>query len=676
MTQMHLERAGYTVDLASDGEQGLAMIQTGNYQVALVDYQLPKLNGLELIRTLAEESCLPPTIMLSGMSELAVAVEAMKLGAADYIIKEPGSGYLEHLSAIIERLLEREELLNNIRQADEQLRLAAAVFETTAEGIIITDRDNRIKAVNRAFYNITGYTEDEVIGKNPSLQRSGRHDLAYYQHMWRCLERDGKWEGEIWERRKNGEIYPAWIIINAVCNDQGETTGYVALFSDITERKRQEDKIWRQANFDALTGLPNRTLFMDRLSQAIHSAHREDWSVALMFIDLDHFKWINDSLGHEAGDQLLQEVAQRLRACARESDTVARLGGDEFTIILPDIDGLSGGEQVAKKVLESLAQPLTLAGREESLTSGSIGIAFYPDDTSNADTLLKYADMAMYQAKENGRNAFAFFTKEMNREANQRRNLELELQHALEGGELLLHYQPIISLESGQLASAEALLRWASPEHGMLLPGEFIPLAEETGLILPLGEWVLHAAVEQASTWHQRGLVVPGISVNLSFKQCRDPNFERKLRQVLVEAGLPTSVLRLGLEITEELLQEEGSKHGKMFQRINEMDVYLSIDHFGTGSSSLIQLKQFPVETIKIDRALVQDVINESKVTDLVQSIIALAHTLGMKVVAEGIETAEQSKFLTQAGCDFGQGYFFSKPISAQAFEMYLQSRS
>ncbi len=416
MTQMHLERAGYTVDLASDGEQGLAMIQAGSYQVVLVDYQLPKLNGLELIRTLAEEGSLPPIVMLSGMSELAVAVEAMKLGAADYIIKEPGSGYLEHLSTIIERLLEREQMLSSMRQADEQLRLAAIVFETTAEAIIITDRNNRIQAVNRAFCNITGYTEDEVIGKNPSLQRSGRHDQAYYQQMWGCLEDDKKWEGEIWERRKSGEVYPAWMIINAVCSERGEATGYVALFSDITERKQQEDRLWRQANFDALTGLPNRTLFMDRLSQAIHSAHREGWLLALMFIDLDHFKWINDSLGHEAGDQLLQEVAQRLRACARESDTVARLGGDEFTIILPDIDGRGGGEQVAKKVLESLAQPLTLAGRKEPFTSGSIGIAFYPDDASNADALLKSADMAMYQAKENGRNAFAFFAKEMNRE--------------------------------------------------------------------------------------------------------------------------------------------------------------------------------------------------------------------------------------------------------------------
>jgi len=418
MTQMRLERAGYTVDLASDGEQGLGMIQAGSYQVVLVDYQLPKLNGLELIRTLSEESHLPPTIMLSGMSELTVAVEAMKLGAADYIIKEPASGYLEHLPTIIERLLEREQLLNDMHQANEQLRLAAIVFETTAEAIIVTDRDNHIQAVNRAFCDITGYTKDEVIGKNPSLQSSGRHDPAYYQQMWSCLEQDKKWEGEIWERRKGGELYPARMIINAVCNEQGETTGYVALFSDITERKQQEERLWQQANFDALTGLPNRALFMDRLSQAIHSARREGWSLALMFIDLDRFKWVNDSLGHEAGDQLLQEVARRLRGCARGSDTVARLGGDEFTIILPDIGGRSGGAQVAKKVLESLAQPLTLAGREESFTSGSIGIAFYPDDASSADTLLKNADMAMYQIKKSGRNAFAFFTEEMDKKAN------------------------------------------------------------------------------------------------------------------------------------------------------------------------------------------------------------------------------------------------------------------
>ncbi len=412
MTQMRLERNGYRVDLAADGEQGLAMIREGGYQVVLVDYQLPKRNGLELIRALAKENKLPPTIMLSGISELAVAVEAMKLGAADYIIKEPASGYLEHLPTIIERLLEREQLLEDMRQADEQLRLAAAVFEATAEAIIITDRENRIQAVNRAFHDITGYTEEEVIGKNPSLQSSGRHDAAYYRQMWHALEHDKKWEGEIWERRKSGELYPAWMVINTVCNDRGETTGYVALFSDITERKQQEERLWRQANFDALTGLPNRTLFMDRLSQAIHSAHREKWSLALMFIDLDHFKRVNDTLGHVAGDQLLQEVAQRLKGCARESDTVARLGGDEFTIILPDIDGRSGGERVAKKVLESLARPLTLVGRTEPFTSGSIGIAFYPDDAHDAHTLLKSADLAMYQAKKKGRNAFAFFDRE------------------------------------------------------------------------------------------------------------------------------------------------------------------------------------------------------------------------------------------------------------------------
>lgn len=557
------------------------------------------------------------------------------------------------------------------KRAEEGLRLAATVFQTTAEAIMVTDAENRIQAVNPAFTLITGYGLEEVENQTPGVLNSGRHDAEFYKGMWDSLSRKGHWEGEIWNRRKSGEVYPEWLSITAIRDDAGDVLEYVAVFSDITKRKQDEEQIRRQANYDALTGLPNRTLFFDRLSRSVIAARRERGMVALLFIDLDRFKVVNDTLGHAFGDMLLEKAAKRLTGCVREADTVARLGGDEFTIILRDIHQSADAALVAEEVIESIGKPFQLDGNE-AFIGASIGITIYPNDADDPSTMLRNADMAMYKAKEAGRNAFRFFTPEMDEQALTRMSLEYDLRHALHRDEFSLCYQPILETESGALVGVEALLRWTHPERGSVPPSEFIPVAEDTGVIMELGEWVLRSACRQAKIWRDAGHPEFWMSVNLSSAQIKRGLTAARTQEILAETGLPSEAV--AFEITERLIMGDTKESVAWLDAVEAMGVKLSVDDFGTGYSSLNYLRRFPVDMVKIDQSFVANAPLNPEDAALVEAVIALAHSLDLTVVGEGVETEEQLAFLAERGCDLVQGYHFGRPMTAEDFEGYLKS--
>lgn len=557
------------------------------------------------------------------------------------------------------------------KRAEDQLRMNATVFDTTSEAIMVTDADNLIKTVNPAFSRITGYESEEVLGRSPKMLSSGRHTDAFYEQLWTSVMQNGYWSGEIWNRRKDGSVYPEWLSIAAIKGDDGIVKEYVAVFSDITKHKQDEEKIRYQANFDALTGLPNRSLLSDRLTQAILSANREHWNLALLFIDLDQFKVVNDTFGHVMGDELLQQAADRIRECVREADTVSRFGGDEFVILLQDIYDLDAAALVASKVIETLTRSFTLYEREIYI-GASVGITVYPDDASSADALLRNADMAMYQAKEHGRNNYQFFTASMQRQTIERQQLEQDLRLAIKRNELEVFYQPVISAATNKATSLEALVRWNHPKKGMISPEVFIPVAEDSGLIGPIGKWVIMRACEQLSVWHRYGHEHLTVAVNLSSRQ-RELGLEADyLQSVLRETGLAAECLTL--EITESLLMRETEEAIDWLGSFKALGVLLSVDDFGTGYSSLSYLKRFPVDVLKIDRSFIHDLPGDEESVSLVNAIIAMAKSLKLSLVAEGVESSEQVDFLVKAGCDSLQGFYFSKPLSVSALTDWLES--
>jgi diguanylate cyclase (GGDEF)-like protein/PAS domain S-box-containing protein len=557
------------------------------------------------------------------------------------------------------------------REAEEQLRIAAAVFETSGEGIVVTDHNNHIIAVNPGFTSITGYRPDEVLGQSPSILSSGWHDADYYNKMWKSLRENNRWDGEIWNRNKHGAIYPEWLSLTVVRDERGEVIQHIAVFSDITRRKRDEEKIRWQANYDPVTGLPNRTLFQERFSASISSSHREGWITALLFIDLDHFKTVNDTRGHAVGDWLLQEVAGRLASCIREADTVARLGGDEFTVVLQDVRGADDAAMMAQKIVTNLSEPFFAEGGDIFI-GASIGITLYPDDAEEAEILLRNADLAMYRAKEAGRNGYRFFTQSMNEQIQERTRLEDAMRYALQRDEFSLEFQPIIDSRSGEVVRAEALVRWLHPTKGRISPLEFISIAEESGLIAQLGWWILEQACRAAVEWMQRGFAT-GISVNVSARQIQLGLNVEDIVSLLQELSLPPQ--HLTLEITESLLLEDTDKTLAWLSRVRAAGVKLSVDDFGTGFSSLSYLKRFPVNSLKIDQGFVRDVTHDTEDAALIRAIIKMAETFGLDVIAEGVEYAEQLAFLQQHGCHLIQGYYFSRPLLQKAFVDFLKCR-
>ena len=553
-------------------------------------------------------------------------------------------------------------------EAQSRLKLSDDVIEASAESIMITDADQRIIRVNRAFKDMTGYRDEEVLGRSPSLLNSGRHDAAFFHRMFETLKREGSWQGEVWNRRKNAEVFPQWMGISALTDPNGIVTHYVSIGADITERKDAEERIHYLAHYDTLTGLPNRLLLRDRFQQAIALSDRNQTKVALLSIDLDRFKVINDTMGHQVGDELLRQVVGRLKSSLRSSDTISRQGGDEFIIVTQDHAGANIAATIARNIQESLAHPFEVSGQEIRI-SASIGIALYPEDGKDFDTLIKKCDIAMYHAKESGRATHRFFTEELNVDASDRMQLERELRRAIDRQEFLLYFQPQVSLDTGKVTGAEALVRWSHPEKGLVPPGRFIPLAEETGLIVALDNWVLREACRQAKAWVDEGLPKLTISVNFSGMQFRQTDLVERVRSVLEETGHPAEYLEV--ELTESVLIHDVENVLATISRLKGLGIRLAIDDFGTGYSSLAYLKRFSVDKLKIDQSFVRGASPEDAA--IVSAVIQLGHSLNLKTIAEGAETLEQVQELVDKGCGEVQGYYFSKPLPVDQFAEFLR---
>jgi diguanylate cyclase (GGDEF)-like protein/PAS domain S-box-containing protein len=557
------------------------------------------------------------------------------------------------------------------KQAEDELRQAATVFDNTDEGIIVTDAEQNIITVNKAFTVITGYQRREVLGKNPSFHQSGRHDSAFYHAMWNTIDSKGQWRGEIWNQRKSGEIYPVWENINAVKDNQGRIINYVSVFTDISSIKESEAQLAHIAHHDTLTGLPNRLLFSATLEQAFEHANRHKHKVAVLFLDLDRFKVINDTMGHTNGDKLLQAVANRLTDCVRAEDTVARLGGDEFTVILYEITQAQDAANIAEKIIDVVSQPIMIDGHE-LITSTSIGISLYPDDATNYTDLVKAADTAMYHAKERGRKNFQFYTQELTQKAFEHLSIERGLHRALDNGELELYYQPQVNLHNGHIVGVEALARWHHPERGLLLPDVFIPIAEESTLIDPISEWVLRTAYADLLAWKSAGLPAVRMAVNISPRQLSTQRNINKIHAVLEEFEFDTHTFQIDLEITESVL-ELAEDSIETIGQLKKHNVMLAIDDFGTGHSSLSRLKDLPIDTIKIDQSFINGLPDDPDNQAIVSAIIAMAHSLKLTVIAEGVETREQMLFLCGLKCDEMQGFLFSEALPASEIPAILK---
>ncbi|MBF0167821.1 MAG: EAL domain-containing protein [Alphaproteobacteria bacterium] len=561
--------------------------------------------------------------------------------------------------------------ITELYKARQSLQLAASVYETTHDGVVVTDATGVILSVNTAFSEITGYAPEEAIGQTPRLLKSDHHDEAFYADMWQTLLADGKWQGELWNRKKSGELFVEWQTISAVRDESGQAIRYVAVFSDVTEIRKKDERIKHQAYHDALTGLPNRLLLQDRLAHALDLARRDVMRVAVMFLDLDRFKVINDSLGHDVGDLLLQGVSERLKLCVRKSDTVSRLGGDEFVIILTDFGHTSELAHLADRIVSFLTEPFELAG--QTLHAGtSLGLAVFPQDGADANELLKNADTAMYQAKAAGRSTYRFFDASMNSRAAERLAMEAGLRQALDRSEFEVVYQPKVSLKGGQgLCGVEALIRWNHPTHGLVMPSDFIPLSEETGLILPIGSWVLETACKQLRLWQDQNLPIAHVSVNLSCRQFQDMRLVERVIDILERTGLDPTCLEL--EITETAVMANAAQAEQVLKALKALGIRLSVDDFGTGYSSLNYLKRLPIDILKIDRGFISDLGSNSEDKAIVEAIVRLGHSLHLTTVAEGVESELEADLLSKLGCDIGQGYLFAKPLSASSLAQWLR---
>jgi len=578
-------------------------------------------------------------------------------------------------------------ITDRVREEQERHKLYQAVEQSPAS-VIITDAECRIEYVNRKFIEVTGFTAQEVIGDTPRVLRSGHNPPAVYEEMWRCLRAGREWRGELVNKRKDGGYFWEFASISPIRAKNGVVTHYLAVKEDITDRKIYEERLFHQAHFDGLTNLPNRLLALDRLAQILSRGRRAGSITAVMFVDLDQFKLVNDTLGHALGDLLLIDAAYRLTSSVRAADTVARLGGDEFMVIVPDLDHGTAASAVAERIIEAFSRPFELGG-EEVVVTASIGIAVGPDNGADPETLLRNADAAMYWAKNGGRNAFCYFTAEMNQQAADQLALGSRLRSAIARQEFFLVYQPVLDAGAGQLTGAEALLRWANPELGLVEPNRFIPLAEETGLINEIGEWVLNAACRDAVVWqnllddqgggrgddcHGSGSRPLVVSVNVSSRQFRAPNLLEIINGALERSGLPPTCLEL--EITERLLIEDAPGTIATMEHMMAMGIRISMDDFGTGYSSLGNLKRYPLRTLKIDRSLVREIAVDPADAAIARAIIALGHSLGLRVTGEGIETQAQLDFLAAQNCDLVQGFFLSRPLPQAQFLEFIRSRN
>lgn len=606
----------------------------------------------------------------SQMMEVWYTYPATGKRALFEVIKVPvkrEEGMLVGVLGIARDITERKE-------AQERLELSALVFKNSSESIQITNANNEIVAVNPAFERISGYTQDEVLGKNPSILNSGRQDKAFYAAMWESINATGFWQGELWNRRKNGELYAAWLTINVAYNDDGSIRNYIELCTDFTKEKEAEDLIWRQANFDFLTGLPNRSMFMDRLRQEIIKSHRVGSKLALMIVALDNFKDINDAYGHEIGDRLLVEAARRITETVRDIDVIGREGGDEFGVILTELHDLNDVGFIARQLLQILAAPFKLGDRIAYITA-SIGIAIYPDDGKDNESLLRNADHAIHVAKEGGRNRISYFKQSMEEAARRRMILINDMRDAMEEAQFEVVYQPIVELSSGMIHKAESLIRWRHPLRGIVSPSEFIPLAEETGMIFSISAWAFEQVTRQVAAWREQFYPDFQVSFNMSPVEFHDEDENQNgLFEILHKNTVPGK--SIVVEITEGVLLISNENVMRKLARFHKEGMQVALDDFGTGYSALSYLKNFDIDYLKIDQAFIHDLETESRDMALTEAIIVMAHKLGMKVIAEGVQTKAQVAILTRAGCDYGQGYIFSEPLPVVEFESLLRKHN
>lgn len=548
----------------------------------------------------------------------------------------------------------------------DRVRLAAAVFDSTREGVLVSDAGGNITHVNRAFIEITGYQPEEVLGFNPSKFKSGRHGPEFYRHMYRSILSVGEWSGEIWNRRKSGEVYPQWQSIRGIKDDTGQLKHYVAVFSDLTAIKRSEQELVQLTHYDALTQLPNRLLFTDRTAQALTSARSSKRGCALLLIDLDHFKNINDSLGHTVGDDVLKAVADRLKSLFDGDMTLARLGGDEFGLLVKNCQQAVQAAALAQRMVDAFRKPFLLDGHQLFITA-SIGISLFPGDAQSALQLLRNADSALFKAKSDGREGYALYTEELTAHAQQRVELASELRRAIDQQELRVFYQPIHDLNTRRITGVEALVRWQHPQRGMVSPAEFIPIAEQSGLIADIDAWVLNTACRQMRSWLAAGVQISFVAVNVSSRLFTHGDLHRRVAEALLHSGLDPSFLEL--EVTESAVMDDPEQAIEQMHRLRALGLSLAIDDFGTGYSSLLRLKRMPVQKLKIDQGFVAGLPGGEDDISIVRVIIALARSMNMRVLAEGIEQADQARFLLENGCQLGQGYWFARPMPAEQID-------
>tara|TARA_R110002094_G_scaffold8064_1_gene17467 strand:+ start:6421 stop:8583 length:2163 start_codon:yes stop_codon:yes gene_type:complete len=692
-----LRAKGHDVDSAVNGVEALHKAGRAPPDLIISDILMPEMDGYEFCRRVKRDprlQMIPFIFYTATYTDSRDEQLALSLGASRFVIKpedpvklfgiinevwsaHAGGEQARVSDAAFEPLhaevLNRKlstKLLELERQAEE-LELASLVFQNSSEGMMVTDANNHIITVNPAFTAITGYRFDEVKGKTPGILNSGHHKPSFYQQMWQQLKSTGKWQGEVWDKRKDDKLCPRWLTIDSIRNRDDSVSRYVAIFADITEKKLSEELIWRQANFDTLTDLPNRNLFRNRLELELKKSQHANLTLALLLIDLDRFKEVNDTLGHDVGDSLLQQATVRIIESVGESDTVARLGGDEFAVILPEISETSQIEDIADKLIVQLAEPYAIAN-EVIYLSASIGITLYPSDATGIDTLLKNAEQAMYVAKKNGRNRFSYFTQSLQIAAQTRLRLGNDLRGALAANQFRVHFQPIVELSTGRICKAEALLRWQHPERGMVSPLDFIPLAEEIGLMNAIGDWVFKESARQAKRLNNQCQCNCQISVNLSPVQfsVENQSFAKEWLQYVQELGLCGE--NFVVEITEGLLLNAESGVTDKLLALRDAGIQVAIDDFGTGYSSLSYLKKFDIDYLKIDQSFVRNLETDKDDIALSEAIIVMAHKLGLKVIAEGVETQGQKKILTEAGCDYAQGYLYSKPVPSEEFEALL----
>lgn len=564
------------------------------------------------------------------------------------------------------RFARAHALQQPLKENRERLRQAAAVFDCTREGVLVTNTQGLIVHVNRAFMEITGYQCEDVMGQRPSLFKSGRHSAHFYQQMFQALESTGEWSGEIWNRRKSGEVYPQWQTIRVIHDDQGQVSHYVAVFSDISAMKNSEHELAHLAHHDPLTDLPNRLLFTDRAEQALASAQVHKRGCALLLMDLDHFKIINDSLGHNVGDQLLKLVAERLSGLFGPGVTLARLGGDEFAVLAESCPQVVQAAALAQRMLNAMKDPFIFDGNQLFI-SASIGISLFPSDALSAEQLLRNADSALFKAKSAGREGYALYTEELTAHAQHRVEIAGELRRALDQHELRVYYQPVHDLHDSRLVGVEALVRWQHPERGLVPPGEFIPIAERTGLIAEIDAWVMDQACRQMCQWLADGAPLSFIAINVSSRLFARRELYEQVAQVLHATGLDPAFLEL--EVTESAVMDDPEVALEQLHRLRELGLRLAIDDFGTGYSSLLRLKRLPVQKLKIDQGFVAGLPWDEDDAAIVRVVIALAKSMGMQVHAEGIEQVEQARFLLDQECDMGQGYWFGRPMPADEID-------